>query len=192
MNRSILSACLLMSLIPQAATKESHVEIGSMACTVRDEITRTYEKKNSKLKANGWLGTPKRGDMFRLVFRRTPSGSVSFDIDPGFFTTLGHLVDVKIIETDRKSWLTHSDTVTRSVLRIYRMTESWPHAGLKLISKNSRNSIDIRHNFGSEWAGFILNDVIGDSGINSIQVISVTCVQSVINWDKLFEQLTGL
>lgn len=192
MKKGIFIVCLLMSLIPHAIAKESHVEIGSMACTVRDEFTRTYEKKNSKLNTNGWLGTPKRGDMFRLVFRKTPSALVSFDIDPGFFATLGHLVDTKIIESDRKSWLTHSDAITGSFLRIYRMTESWPHAGLKLISKNSRNSLDIRHNYGSEWTGFILNDVIGDPGINSIQIISVNCVQSVSNWDKLFEQLTGL
>ena len=164
-----------------AFASNGSTQINSMSCLIIDSHTYTFEDKSKNLKHHNWMGTPKKGNLINLEFKITNSGQMAVGFDHPALAALTHFTDFEKIETDSKKWVKSEDmTLKLTNLRMHR-------SGLQMLSKNSRKSIDLRLLSGSDWGGFIIEDIIGDVESNSIQIISLNCRQTPEKWNNMLD-----
>jgi len=152
-----------------------------LKCVAADSNTITFENNIRNSKTHHWLGTPQAGDTLSFDFEPTAAGGLVIGLKEKYHISISHVImDFSEAKTDGKNLITHYSELSKTNLKINRNQ-------FRILSTNTRSSIDLRKVSDNNWTGLLINDIAGDMHVNSIQILSLNCKLSQSSWKKFVD-----
>jgi hypothetical protein len=184
---SVLAFIFIFITSDDVAAAEEAKAFMKLTCKVEERITRTVNSEEVDVDKRGWLGFPKEGDQIIFSMLKPRVGRKDYVLEitndsPTLRVYLGSHVWRDHVNSFRGAILMKSDMGRVPFVRLTKNE-------IQIKFRGDEAVIGLIRHSPWDWGGLITWDFGSESGVFSRSMAVLRCRESIMPWDRLFEDL---